>query len=68
MADMYEKKLNFEMAYECFFNACDLDDTDVFEMHRWGRIALEQKQLSLAHDCFVKVIQQFSHFLSSGGK
>lgn len=46
---------NNNKAFNYIFKARDLDDKDVFVMHEWGKIALQQKQLFVAYDFFVKV-------------
>lgn len=56
LGDMFHLDGDSNKAFDYIFKARDLDDKDVFEMHKWGQIALQQKQLLVAHDFFVKVI------------
>lgn len=41
----------------------ELDDTDVYTMHKMGQIALELKRLDIAQMAFEKVGSVFSYYV-----
>lgn len=58
LAELYEIKSDYQKAFECIYDACELDDSDVLEMSKWGEIALQQKQYSISNFYFGKALKQ----------